>query len=195
MKLKGFLFFILLLNLLQAQNAEVNMLKSINSGNMPCWDKTMRGVSFSVYGTMPATPIGIWTQGYVNKDPEMMRNGYKSAVSIGIALATSTSLKYLVNRKRPFVQYPNDITQRDPHVGPFSFPSGHTTSAFATATALTLTYKKWYVAVPSYAYASLVGYSRMRLGVHYPSDVLGGIIVGIGAGFLTWGLDKAIHQK
>jgi undecaprenyl-diphosphatase len=194
MRLKGFLFFLLLLNLLRAQNPEVSILRSINSGNMPCWDKTMRGVSLSVYGAMPATAIGIWTQGYINKDPEMMRNGYKSAVSIGIAMATSTSLKYLVERRRPFVQYPNDIIQRD-HVGPFSFPSGHTTSAFATATALTLTYKKWYVAVPSYAYASLVGYSRMRLGVHYPTDVLGGIIVGVGAGFLTWGLDKALHQK
>jgi undecaprenyl-diphosphatase len=195
MKLRGFLGFFLLLNLMQAQNPEVSILKSLNSGNMPCWDKTMRGVSFSVYGTMPATPIGIWTQGYITKDPVMMRNGYKSAACIGIALATSTSLKYLVNRQRPFVKYPNDITQRDPHVGPFSFPSGHTTSAFATATALTLTYKKWYVAVPSYAYAGLVGYSRMRLGVHYPSDVFGGIIVGVGAGFLTWGLDKAINRK
>jgi membrane-associated phospholipid phosphatase len=35
----------------------------------------------------------------------------------------------------------------------------------------------------------------MRLGMHFPSDVLGGMVIGIGAGLLTWQLDKAINQK
>lgn len=161
---------------------------------MPTWDKTMKGVSFSVYPAMPATVIGIWSHGYFTKDETMMRNGYKSAISIAFAVGMSTGLKYAINRKRPFTQYPNDIIKRD-DVGPYSFPSGHTTAAFATATALSLSYKKWYVALPAYTYAGFVGYSRMRLGVHYPTDVLGGIIVGIGAGFLTWQLDKVINGK
>ena len=63
------------------------------------------------------------------------------------------------------------------------------------STAVSLSYKKWYVTVPAYAYASLVGYSRMRLGMHYGSDVLGGMIIGIGSGLLTWQLDKTFNKK
>ncbi|MGZ4042748.1 MAG: phosphatase PAP2 family protein [Bacteroidia bacterium] len=162
---------------------------------MPCWDKTMKGVSFSVYPVMPLVAGGVWAHGYAIKDENLMRSGYKSAIAISFAVATSTGLKYLVNRTRPFKEYPGDITQRDMHVGPFSFPSGHTTSAFASATALSLSYKKWYVTVPAYLYAGFVGYSRMRLGVHYPSDVLGGMIIGVGAGLLTWQVDKMINGK
>ncbi len=175
-----------------AQNGEVRFLKSCNKPNMPIWDKTMEGVSFSVYPAMPLTVGGIWAYGYFNKDQEMMRNGYKSAIAITFANGLSYGLKVAIKRDRPFVTHPNDITQKT-HVGPLSFPSGHTTAAFATATALTLSTKKWQFAVPAYAYAGLVGYSRMRLGVHYPSDVLGGMIIGIGSGLLTWQVDKWIR--
>lgn len=177
-----------------SQNADINMLRSINAKEMPVWDRTMKGVSFSVYPVMPGSVIGIWSHGYFTKNEVMTRNAYKSALSIGLALGLTTGLKYAVNRTRPFADYPDDIVRRD-EVGPYSFPSGHSTAAFATATAMSLSYKKWYVTVPSYLYAGFVGYSRMRLGVHYPSDVLGGAIIGIGAGFLTWQLDKAINGK
>lgn len=162
---------------------------------MPAWDKGMRGVSNSAYGVMPLSVAGMWAQGYFRKDEVMLRNSYKSAISFGLALVTATGLKYLVNRTRPYTEYPNEITLRVKAPGPFSFPSGHTTSAFATATALSLSYKKWYVAVPSYAYAGLVGYSRLRLGVHYPSDVLAGALIGTGAGLLTWFIDKKVNGR
>ena len=118
----------------------------------------------------------------------------KTGVAIGLNVLLTSGLKYAINRPRPFAQYPNDIVQRD-HVGKYSFPSGHTSTAFATATALTLSTKKWYVAVPSYAYACAVGYSRMRLGVHFPSDVLGGIVVGIGSSLLVFQIDKWLQKN
>ena len=178
----------------QTNNLDYSILKSINAKEMPIWDKTMRGVSFSIYPVMPVSVIGIWSHGYFTKNDVMKRNGYKSAITIGFALSITTGLKYVVNRPRPFTQYPNDIIQRD-KVGPYSFPSGHTTAAFATATAISLSYKKWYVTLPSFAYAGFVGYSRTRLGVHYPSDVLAGALIGIGAGLITWKLDKWIFGK
>ncbi len=162
---------------------------------MPLWDKGMKGLSFSVMPAMPISVVEIWYSGYRNKDEVMMRNGYKSAITIGFAALSATGLKYLVNRHRPFKDYPNDITQRDFGVGPFSFPSGHTTAAFATATALSLSCKNPYVTTSSFLYAGFVGYSRMRLGVHYPSDVLGGMLLGIASGLLTWKLDKAVNGK
>ena len=188
------IIFLFLLKDFSSQNLDFKILKALNQTEMPCWDKTMKGVSFSVYPVMPASIIGIWSHGYFTKDKAMMRNGYKSAIAIGFALSVSTGLKYLVNRTRPFKEYPNDIIQRD-NVGLASFPSGHSTAAFATATALSLSYKKWYVTVPSYLYAGFVGYSRMRLGVHYPSDVLAGALTGIGSGFLVWKIDKMISKS
>jgi membrane-associated phospholipid phosphatase len=175
-----------------SQNVDYRILRSINQPVMQHWDAGMRGVSSSIYPVMPLTVAGIWLHGYSESDAEMMRNAYKSAFTIGTALGITVGLKYLIKRSRPFTEHPSDITRRDA-VGPLSFPSGHTTSAFASATAISLSYNKWYVTLPSFLYASFVGYSRMRLGVHYPSDVVGGIIVGIGSGLLIWQVDKWLN--
>ena len=51
------------------------------------------------------------------------------------------------------------------------------------------------MAVPAYLWASGVAYSRMYLGVHYPSDLLGGIVIGIGTSFLTWKIDQLFLSK
>ncbi len=189
------LFFILFFSSrLFSQTFEVDILKTINKNNMPCWDNTMKGYSFTAYPVGIVTPLAVLSHGYLRKDKALTRNGYKSAITVAFAMTLSTGLKYTVNRERPFNKYPFDIIRRD-DVGTASFPSGHTTAAFASATSLSLTYKKWYVTVPAFAYAGLMGYSRMRLGVHYPSDVLGGMFLGIGSGILTWQLDKILQRR
>ena len=90
-------------------------------------------------------------------------------------------LKNLVGRLRPFdsidsiiplIQKPTD----------FSFPSGHTSSSFACAGVMFSKLPKKF-GVPALVLASLIGISRIYLGVHYPSDVLMGILVGI---FISW---------
>lgn len=177
-----------------AQSLDFSMLRAINKNEHPNWDKTMKITSTSIYPVMVAAPSSLLLTGYINDDKIMMRNGVKTGVAIGLNVLLTSGLKYAINRPRPFTQYPNDIVQRD-NVGKYSFPSGHTSTAFATATALTLSTKKWYVAVPSYAYACAVGYSRMRLGVHFPSDVLGGIVVGIGSSLLVFQIDKWLQKN
>lgn len=179
---------------IQSQNLDLRILKSINKNDYPKWDKTMHYTSLSIYPALVIAPSSIFLNGYLKNDKVMMRNGVKTAAGIGLNILLTTGLKYSINRKRPFVQYPNDIIKRD-NVGPYSFPSGHTSSAFAMATAVTLSTKKWYIAVPSYIYACGVGYSRMRLGVHFPSDVLGGMVVGIGSSLLVWQIDKWLQKQ
>ena len=111
---KIFIIFILCSALqFYSQDLDFKILKAVNQTDMPCWDKTMKGVSFSVYPAMPVSVIGIWTHGYINKDDVMMRNGYKSAITIAFAVGITTGLKYAVNRTRPFTKYPNDIVKRD----------------------------------------------------------------------------------
>jgi membrane-associated phospholipid phosphatase len=102
-------------------------------------------------------------------------------------------MKQGFKRERPFKTYPELDKQSDG--GSYSFPSGHTSSAFANATALSIAFPKWYVIAPSFVWASAVGYSRMDLGVHYPSDVLAGAIVGSGSAYLTYKINKWMNKK
>ena len=101
-------------------------------------------------------------------------------------------MKYSVGRERPFVTYTDIINKSGKPCNDPSFPSGHTSTAFTLATSLSLEYPKWYVIVPAYTYASTVAYSRMHLGVHYPSDVLVGALIGSGCAYITHVVNKKL---
>lgn len=188
------LLFILSSFALCSQSLDLKILKSLNKNTYPVWDNVMWGTSASIFATMPLSVAFVGIDGIVHKDPVMQRNAVKSLITVGFATFATTTLKYSIRRTRPKTKYPDEIIERD-RAGIHSFPSGHTTTAFATATALSLSYNKWYVTVPAYAYASLVGYSRMRLGMHFPADVLGGMVIGIGAGLLTWQIDRLVNDR
>jgi len=83
-------------------------------------------------------------------------------------------LKAAVHERRPSVHALVPV----PHTG--SFPSGHTTTSFACATVLSAFVPR---AAPGlYALALAIGFSRIYVGVHWPFDVLGGIVLGVGVG-------------
>ena len=83
------------------------------------------------------------------------------------------------DRERPYDRYPDRVDARSHESSP-SFPSGHTAAAFSLATSLSIRYPKWYVIAPSAFWACSVGFSRMNEGVHYPSDVAAGAVIGAG---------------
>lgn len=138
-------------------------------------------------------PITIGIAGLIRHDEKMINCAGQIVVASAINLGATLALKYSINRDRPFLTYPDIINKANE--GSPSFPSGHTSSAFATATSLSLNFPKWYVIVPSYLWAGTVGYSRMYLGVHYPGDVLGGMITGAGSAFLTFKLNKWLQKS
>ena len=80
------------------------------------------------------------------------------------------------------------------HEGSPSFPSGHTATAFALATSLSVKYPKWYVIAPSALWACSVGVSRMNEGVHYPSDVLAGAAIGAGCAVVNIYVNKWLNK-
>ncbi len=143
------------------------------------------------------SPVCVIVAGFIKKDTDLRWKGYDMAVSNVTAGLLTTVLKYSFNRPRPFVTYP-DINKYT-LAGSKSFPSGHTASAFAAATSLSLSFPKWYVIAPAYAYACTIGYSRMYLGVHYPSDVFMGALVGsgtaVGMHYVMKGIKKRITKK
>lgn len=176
----------------KSQNMDIDLLRKLNANN-PGGQYYWLHTSNSVYWAAPTATMGTLAYGLIYKDKKAMKNGFESALSIGICLAVSGGVKCIVNRPRPDQSYPGMINTYTTSDGK-SFPSGHTTLAFATATTLSLQYKKWYVTVPAYAWAASVGYSRMRLGRHYPTDVAAGAIIGIGSGYLSHWITKKIFK-
>ncbi|WP_205589779.1 phosphatase PAP2 family protein [Mucilaginibacter celer] len=131
-----------------------------------------------LYGDI-GIPAGLLVGGIVSNNKEMRQNAGYVASSTAISYGFMVLIKHLVKRPRPFVQ--NIRITPVYRAGGTSFPSGHTSSSFATATALSAAYPKWYVIAPSFFWAGATSYSRMYLGVHYPTDVGAGIILGTGS--------------
>jgi membrane-associated phospholipid phosphatase len=190
MKKIALLFFLLISTSVFSQNLDIDILKSINVGRNKKLDQPFRILDKSVTPLNIAVPVGIIAVGLINQDGVTTNKGLCIGASLLLASGITTGLKYTINRPRPFVTYP--FIERATTVNDPSFPSGHTTSAFALATSLSLAYQKWYVVVPSYLWACSVGYSRMHLGVHYFSDVLVGALVGSGSAFLCYQLNRLI---
>ena len=94
-------------------------------------------------------------------------------------------IKVTVNRTRPWAAYNLEIVGAKPPVGE-SFPSGHTSEAFTYATPLMLKFKNTALRIALLTYAILMGFSRIYAGVHYPSDVLASLCVGLGVLFIEF---------
>lgn len=181
------------LSLCRAQNPDIRWLDRINDPLNPKTDRPWQWVSNSMAPVSIGAPLGMIITGWARHDTDLRNKGYDAGASFLLSTALTTALKVSIRRPRPFVTYPDRITRKG-HGGSFSFPSGHTSAAFATATSLSLSFPKWYVVAPSYLYAGAVAYSRMYLGVHYPSDLLGGIVIGVGSSFLMFQVGKWIRR-
>jgi membrane-associated phospholipid phosphatase len=123
-------------------------------------------------------PAGLLIAGVISKDRDMRENAGYIASSTAISFGVTSLLKLIVKRPRPFIQNLKIVPVY--RAGSTSFPSGHTSTTFATASALSMAYPKWYVIAPAFLWAGSVGYSRMYLGVHYPTDVGAGALLGTG---------------
>ena len=110
------------------------------------------------------------------------RAGLATAVaSVGTTYVVQRMIKPVFRRKRPFVG--RDVAVVGITTDDASFPSGHTASSFAAATALSTFYPKASPLV--FGLAAGVGVSRVHLGHHFPSDVTVGALIGIGTGTLV----------
>ena len=105
--------------------------------------------------------------------------GLRMGLSSFFGAISAQCIKRLIKRKRPCMNV-NAPSARTRIPDEWSFPSGHTTSICSVATMLFLMPHPWFGMVASFAI--LVGISRIYLGVHYPSDVLCGALLGIMCG-------------
>ena len=206
MKINKFLFIIFVFfplfsfsqvidtNYIEPKNIDVKIFRTIN--NTHC-NFLNTFISITDKSTLPVNmliPATLFTVSRINK------NYYDENSSVLVFLSEMTgtgitfALKNIFKRDRPFVSLKNVYyNKNNPLTDRYSFPSGHTTVSFAMATSLTLRYPDKPILITGvYLYSSIIAFGRMYLGVHYPSDVLGGMLIGSGSAALIYSLRKQI---
>jgi membrane-associated phospholipid phosphatase len=166
------------------QRLDEHILEQLAAGRTDGQTRFWRFVSNANNYVNAGIPLGVLADGFIRNDAQTKRNGAYMAVSTVSTYLLNLAIKQLVKRPRPFLTHSHLVPVYRP--GEYSFPSGHTSSAFSVVTSLSRSYPKWYVIAPSFLWAAGVGYSRMYLGVHYPTDVTGGALLGAGTAF-AWG--------
>ena len=182
-------------NVVFSQNFDINTLEKINDIHTHEFSRAISNTAAYIDMGIPVILAGI---SLIKSDDALLQQSIYIGVSLGVNQLATVAIKNIVRRPRPRVSYPDRIIWYE-NMTSKSFPSGHTSSAFNTATSVTLCFPKWYIAVPSYVWATAVGYSRMNLGVHYPTDVLYGALLGSATAFLTFKINnyfwKTQHNK
>ena len=109
-------------------------------------------------------------------------------------LCTNVALKHLVARPRPWLTVEGLnflVVENDPN----SFPSGHTCAAFAAAGVWFRTLPKTRMRWTALVLAVLMGFSRLYVGVHFPSDVAVGCLVGLLCAWMAWRIYQAVEKR
>ncbi|WP_345948317.1 phosphatase PAP2 family protein [Mucilaginibacter sp. PAMB04274] len=189
------LMLVLQASFVKSQNWDISLLNKFNpnNGNQ---SSSWKFVSNNAIYMSAATPLALAVAGIATHDQKLKQ----TALNTGVALVGNTAITFFmknsIQRPRPFVTWGDKVMlQGNTSPSDYSFPSGHTSTAFSVATSVSLAYPKWYVIAPSFAFASATAYSRMYRGAHYPSDVLCGMLVGSGSAYLTHKLQKMMYRK
>ena len=183
----------LLPNCICAQNKDAKLAMSINEKQTSAKTQYCKLSANSVTLVNFGAPLVVFSAGIIKHDTKMQKDAAYMMGAFVLSSVVTNLAKNAFHKERPYERY-SQITKRSSGGG-YSFPSGHTSAAFTTATSISLCYPKWYVIAPAYIWAVSVGYSRVYQGVHYPSDVLAGAVVGAGSAWITYKIQKWMDKK
>lgn len=143
-----------------------------------------------VFGTVP---VGMALVGFATHRPGLVRGSLRVASSLVLAAAISTAGKMSLGRMRPSSE--RDADDFKPFSGSESFPSGHTTMAFALATSLAHEIRQPWATAGLLTLAAGTGWSRLNDNQHWLSDVLAGAAVGVTSAKLIDGKWRVFHVR
>jgi membrane-associated phospholipid phosphatase len=177
----------------QFHELDIQLLRGLYENRNPLFDSTFIVITDSAAALAFGIPAIFLIHGLIVKNKLQWRNALTVIIAVAIAAIVANIIKFSLDTPRPYEIYP--FIEKLSSGGSPSFPSGHTTDAFAFAVAAGLVYSKWYILLPGLIWATLVGISRMWLGVHYPSDVIAGAILGTACALLYFWLDKKYRAR
>lgn len=139
-----------------------------------------------------------WVLMHQNRRHALLLLGMLALTVLVADQVSSGLIKHLVERLRPTH---DPSLENAVHVingyrgGLYGFVSSHAANFFAVSTLVALVMRHRVVTLGLFTWAMLQCYSRVYLGVHYPGDILGGIVVGVLAGLLVWFLMRWIERR
>ena len=176
-----------------AQDFDYSFIKDLQN------HRTTAGINVNNFVTKTSpylsvgTPLIMFGVGLLENNSDLRDKGLQTGIAVGATIVETYVLKKVFERPRPFVSHPDIVPYT--FETDASFPSGHSSAAFSLATSLSLNYPKWYVIAPAFLWASATGYSRLYLGVHYPTDVFAGAVLGSGTSWLAFEINKKYFSK
>ena len=144
-----------------------------------CFDKIMYYIT-NIGGAISSTIISITL--ILFGDEGIRFFGFELLVAIVFSQFFVQIFKRTLGRQRPY-KVLDDINTFGIDMKDYSFPSGHTTASFCMATIISINYPQ--LLTFAILFAFLIGISRIYLGVHFPSDVLAGAMLGVVSAFIV----------
>lgn len=179
----------------EPDNLDIKIFRSINNLRNPFLDNIIHYSDIACIPICLSTPLIMLTISKLNDNYYNESSAALLTLSEFSTITTTFILKDLVKRERPFRKLKNvkHSKKDEMFLDPYSFPSGHSALSFCLATSLSLRYSdKTFLIASLYTYSTLVAFGRVYIGVHYPSDVLAGMIIGTGSAILVHSMRKEL---
>ena len=159
---------------------------SINgSATSPHW---LTALALFATTQLPQLVAGVVAGAFIAGNHQVRQRVLRMFAAMAIAWLLAWMGKHFIPVDRPFVAGLGK--QWLPHAASHSFPSAHASVAFALAAGVLLLTRQMHWAFLAFFAASLIAWSRVYLGLHYPSDVIAGAVAGVASGWLAWRLSS-----
>ncbi len=174
--LQQFLFFLLTHFFKMLQQIDISVLHFINHNRITFFDHFFIFITDIATLITYSTAVLLLLTAYARRNFLFKRKSWLLLIALTLNSAIADIVKSVVQRPRPFTTYPFIHNMVAVHTS--SFPSGHTAEVFMLAISVSILFPKHTLAlILAWLWAVTIAYSRMDLGVHYPSDILGSILI------------------
>lgn len=178
------LYLLLITNVIDIiSESEIATLQLLNGSRVKAFDSILFILTVTAYGVGLLLPVCLYLVGHLRKRLSLKLKVFQYVLAMCLNVLFIGTLKYTINRPRPFVSH--DMIEQLAHASSPSFPSGHTAFAFTAAVVISIMFRNAWLQSLLFVWALLVAYSRLALGVHYPTDVLGSVMLGTTAALMA----------
>lgn len=175
-------------------NFDVKLFRTINNSRSQFKNDLFNVFDRSMLPVTLLMPASMFIYGRSAKKTYDENTSYLLAGAIVSDAVVTLGVKFITKRPRPKDKL-YDVYSKEELADKYSFPSGHAGMSFASATMFALRYPKYpQVYAPIYAWALLIAYGRPYFGMHYPTDVLAGAVIGTGSSILIYSLRKELFK-